>query len=156
MLKKELAEMRANQALAEDKNIQSLTSLDREVGRARGLMATTNAEADMERSAHRETMEALEASENSVRMLVRTIIYIFMNGFRNNLTQLFSVTLCHTSPGFYCLQYRPLKTLWVKEKLLVTSNFFLTHSVFCRFRELSAIFVKFEIVVCKVFQFGRV
>lgn len=65
MLKKELAEMRANQALSEDKHIQSITSLDREVGRARGLMSTTNAEADMERSAHRETMEALDASENS-------------------------------------------------------------------------------------------
>ena len=69
MLKKELAEMRANQALSEDKNIQSITSLDREVGRARGLMSSTNAEADMERSAHRETMEALDASENSVSVL---------------------------------------------------------------------------------------
>lgn len=66
ILKKELAEMRANQALAEDKNIASLTMLDREVGRARGLVSTTNADAEMERSAHRETMEALEASENSV------------------------------------------------------------------------------------------
>lgn len=65
ILKKELAEMRANQALSEDKNIQNLTMLDREVGRARGLVTTTNAEADMERSAHRETMEALEASENT-------------------------------------------------------------------------------------------
>ncbi|WAR14835.1 FHAD1-like protein [Mya arenaria] len=65
MLKKELAEMRVNQALSEDKNIVSLTSLDREVGRARGLVSTTNADAEMERSAHRETMEALEASENS-------------------------------------------------------------------------------------------
>lgn len=66
LLKKELAEMRANQALAEDKNIQSLTMLDREVGRARGLVTETNPDAEMERSAHRETMEALEASENSV------------------------------------------------------------------------------------------
>ena len=66
LLKKELAEMRANQALSEDKHIQSITSLDREVGRARGLMTSTNAEADIERSAHRETMEALDASENSV------------------------------------------------------------------------------------------
>ncbi|KAL4221029.1 Forkhead-associated (FHA) phosphopeptide binding domain 1 [Mactra antiquata] len=65
LLKKELAEMRANQALAEDKNIQSLTMLDREVGRARGLVTATNPDAEMERSAHRETMEALEASENS-------------------------------------------------------------------------------------------
>jgi hypothetical protein len=68
ILKKELAEMRANQALAEDKNIQSLTMLDREVGRARGLVTDSNPDAEMERSAHRETMEALEASENSVRI----------------------------------------------------------------------------------------
>jgi len=66
LLKKELAEMRANQALAEDKNIVSLTMLDREVGRARGLVPANNADAEMERSAHRETMDALEASENSV------------------------------------------------------------------------------------------
>ena len=49
-----------------------------------------------------------------------------------------------------------LKTLWEKEKLLVTSNFSFSHSVFYPFRELSAMFIKSEIVVCKLFQFGRV
>ena len=49
-----------------------------------------------------------------------------------------------------------LKTLWEKEKILVTSNFSFSHSVFYHFGELFAIFVKFKIVVCKVFQFGRV
>ena len=49
-----------------------------------------------------------------------------------------------------------LKTLWEKEKLLVTSNFSFSHSVFYLFKEHSAIFIKFEIVVCKLFQFGRV
>ena len=49
-----------------------------------------------------------------------------------------------------------LKTLWKKEKLLVTTNFSFSHSVFYPFGELSAIFIKFEIVVSKVFQFGRV
>ena len=48
-----------------------------------------------------------------------------------------------------------LKTLWEKEKLLVTSNFSFSHSVFYPFRVLSAIFVKFKIVVCKLLQFGR-
>ena len=43
-----------------------------------------------------------------------------------------------------------------KEKLLVTSNFYFSHSVFYPFGELSAIFIKLEIVVCKLFQFGRV
>ncbi|XP_060586593.1 forkhead-associated domain-containing protein 1-like isoform X3 [Ruditapes philippinarum] len=73
ILKKELAEMRANQALAEDKNIQSLTMLDREVGRARGLVTDSNPDAEMERSAHRETMEALEASENSFLSTLNSI-----------------------------------------------------------------------------------
>ena len=50
----------------------------------------------------------------------------------------------------------PLKTLWEKEKLLVKSNFSFSRSVFYPFGELSAIFLKFEIVVCKLFQFGRV
>ena len=49
-----------------------------------------------------------------------------------------------------------LKTLREKEKLLVTSNFSFTHSVFHQFRELSAIYIKFKIVVCKLFQFGPV
>ena len=49
-----------------------------------------------------------------------------------------------------------LKTLWEKEKLLVTSNFSFSHSVFYLFGELPAIFIKFEIDVCKLFQFERV
>ena len=35
-----------------------------------------------------------------------------------------------------------LKILWETEKLLVTSNFSLSHSVFYPFRKLSAIFIK--------------
>ena len=49
-----------------------------------------------------------------------------------------------------------LKTLWEKDKLLVTSNFSFSHSVFYPFGELSFSFIKFKIVVCKHFQFGRV
>ena len=49
-----------------------------------------------------------------------------------------------------------LKTLWEKEKLLVMSNSSFYHCVFYLFWDLSAVFVKFEIVVCKFFQFGRV
>ena len=44
----------------------------------------------------------------------------------------------------------PLKTLWEKEKLLVMSNFFFSRSVLYPFRELSVLFIKFEIVVCKI------
>ena len=49
-----------------------------------------------------------------------------------------------------------LKTLWEKKKLLETSNFFFSHSVFCPFEELSAIFIKVKIIVCKLSLFGRV
>ena len=66
------------------------------------------------------------------------------------------LTLSQTSPGFYVSAVRLLKTLWEKEKLLVTSNFSLSHSVFYLFEELSAIFNKTEIVVWKLFQFGQV
>ena len=51
---------------------------------------------------------------------------------------------------------RLLKTLWEKEKLLVTSNFSFSNSIFHPFGEYSAIFIKLEIVVCKVFEFCRV
>ena len=51
---------------------------------------------------------------------------------------------------------RLMKTLWEKVKLLVTSNFSFSHSVFYPHGELSAIFIKFEIVVCTFFQLRRV
>ena len=49
-----------------------------------------------------------------------------------------------------------LKTLWENEKLLVMSNFSFSHSVFYPFEELSTIFIKLKIVVCRLFEFGRV
>ena len=49
-----------------------------------------------------------------------------------------------------------LKTQWEKEKLLVTSNFSFSNSVFYPFVQLSTIFIISKIVVCKLFQFGRV
>ena len=48
------------------------------------------------------------------------------------------------------------QTLWEKEKLLVTSNFSFSHGVFYPFIEVSAIIIKFEIVVCKLFKLVRV
>ena len=57
-------------------------------------------------------------------------------------------------PWFLCVcSTSLLKTPREKEKLLVTSNFSFSHSVFYPFSELSAIFIKFKIVVCKLFQF---
>ena len=49
-----------------------------------------------------------------------------------------------------------LKTLWEKEKLLVTSNFFFSHTVFYPFEEHFATLIKSEIVVCKLFEIGGV
>ena len=49
-----------------------------------------------------------------------------------------------------------LKTLWAKERLLITSNFSLCHGVFNPFGELSTIFIEVKIVVCKLFEFVRV
>ena len=46
---------------------------------------------------------------------------------------------------FTCLLCKSFETLWEKEKLLVTSNI----------GESSAIFIKFKINLCKLFQFGR-
>ena len=48
-----------------------------------------------------------------------------------------------------------LKTLREKEKLLVTSNFSFSYSVFYPLGELSTMFIK-QIFVCKFFQHGRV
>ena len=49
-----------------------------------------------------------------------------------------------------------LKTVWENETLLVSSNFCFSHSVFYLFGELSAIYIHIEIVVCKLFHFGRI
>ena len=47
-----------------------------------------------------------------------------------------------------------LKTLWEKEKLLITSNFSFSQC-FSQFGEFFAILIKFEVVLFKVFQFGK-
>ena len=72
-------------------------------------------------------------------------------------THFYLLTLSQTSPGFYVSAVQSLlKTLWEKEKLLLTSNFSFFHSVFYPFGELSASFIEFEIAVCNLCQFGRV
>ena len=56
------------------------------------------------------------------------------------------LTLCQTSTGFYMSSVQVFWKHWEKEKLLVTSNFSFSDSVFYLFGELSAFFIKFEIV----------
>ena len=68
--------------------------------------------------------------------------------------------MCSIWPEFLPLPNKPwflhicrtsfLKTLWVKKKLLVMSNFFFIDCVFDPFEQPSSIFIKFEIVVCKL------
>ena len=65
-------------------------------------------------------------------------------------------TLSQTSRFLCVCTTSLLKTLWEKEKLLLMSNFSFSHSVFYPLGKLSVIFIKFEIVSCQIFQFGRV
>ena len=57
----------------------------------------------------------------------------------------FSLTISQTSPGFYVSVKQVLKTMKEKEKLLVTSNFSFSHSVFYLFGELYAIFINLKL-----------
>ena len=84
-------------------------------------------------------------------------------GLGANLCETFISTLCLPYPipkqaqDFMCLQSKSFEnTVGKKKELLLTSNFFFSHSVFYPFVEISAFFIKFEIVVCKLFQFGLV
>ena len=72
------------------------------------------------------------------------------------MEQLNFLTLSQTTPGFYVSPVQVfLKTLWEKEKLQVTSNFFFSNNVFYQLGELSTIFTKFEMSSANL-QFGRV
>ena len=56
-----------------------------------------------------------------------------------------------------CLQYKSFEnTVGERKKLLIMGNFPFSHNLSYPFGELSAIFIEFEIVVCKHFQFLRV
>ena len=90
------------------------------------------------------------------KMLATSILSFYHNVFKRRLVQ-DNLTLSQNKPWFLRVCSRTLlKTLWEKEKLLITSNFSFSHSVFYLLEELSAIFIKVEIVVSKLLQFGRV
>ena len=66
----------------------------------------------------------------------------------------FTINFFQNKPWFlHVCSTSLLKTPWEKEKFLVMSNFSISHCVFYPFEELSARYVKFETVVCKLFQF---
>ena len=89
-----------------------------------------------------------------VTAIIRHFLKLYNNciGWELNV---FSLTHSHNDTFWHPWETSLLKTLWEKEKLLATSNFSFSPSVFCPFWELSAIFVNFKIVVCKLFQFER-
>ena len=57
---------------------------------------------------------------------------------------------------FTCLQHKSFENTVGKGEIVHNEQFLLFHSVLYPFGELSVIFIKFEIVVCKLFEFGRV
>ena len=57
---------------------------------------------------------------------------------------------------FTCLQYKSFENTVGKGEISRNEQFLLFHSVFYLLEELSAIFIKLEIIVCKLLQFGRV
>ena len=66
------------------------------------------------------------------------------------------LTLSLTSPGFYmCLQNKSFENVVGKGEIAREEQFLLPiPSVLYPFRGLSAIIIKFKIVICKLFQFG--
>ena len=70
--------------------------------------------------------------------------------FQPYQSQILSFNPFPNRPWFLCVCSKGLlKTVWEKEKLLVTNNFSFSHCVFNPSGELPAIFIKFKIVVCK-------
>ena len=70
------------------------------------------------------------------------------------------LTFSQTSPGFFfkCLQYKSFENTEGKGKIARNKQFLLPPPpvFFYPFGELSAIFNKLGIIVCKLFQFGGV
>ncbi|CAH1240697.1 FHAD1 [Branchiostoma lanceolatum] len=71
LLKKELAEMRAKQAMAEDMHFNSTTRLEGEVQGVRGMASVASSDAAVERSARIEMEEAMDMSERTYLELAK-------------------------------------------------------------------------------------
>ena len=56
-------------------------------------------------------------------------------------------------PLFLCVCNMSFKTLKEKEKLLETSDFSFSHSVFYPFVDFLSIFINFKIIMCKLFWY---
>ena len=89
-----------------------------------------------------------KAFENIVRKEENAGNEYFLTMFSSFYTKILSVvhyvTLSHTSPRFFV---SAVQVLWKHS---------FSHIVFYQFGKLSAIFIKFKIVVCKFLEFGSV
>ena len=61
----------------------------------------------------------------------------------------------HLTLTYTCVQNKSSENTVGKGEIDHNSNFSFSCSIFYPFGEVSAIFIKLEIVVCKLFQFGR-
>ena len=91
----------------------------------------------------------IHGQKRSSRVIPGQIVFSIIRGtsVRRFVRKSFArnkLTLSQTSPGFYVSAAVFWKTLREKEKLLETSNFSFSHSVFYLFDKLSAIFIKVE------------
>ena len=84
-----------------------------------------------------------EMAESELKNLQKTLCQMFICIYIDIVT--------YKAIIMFKLSISLLKTLWEKEKLLVTSNFSFSQSVFYPFQEFSAIFVKSKIVACELF-----
>ena len=66
------------------------------------------------------------------------------------------LTFLQTSPCFYVSVVQVFQKHCEKREIAHNEQFLLSHSVSYPFKELIAFFIKLKIVVCKIFQFGRV
>ena len=89
-------------------------------------------------------------NQQNVRLIQR-VFRRHVNSYSNGEIRL--LTLSQTSPGFYVSTVQVfLKTLWEKDKLLSTSNLSFPQC----FLPVWIFSIRFEIVICKLFQMSRV
>ena len=102
-------------------------------------------------------MTKLKAYADNKLKVAKLTIFLFDRAENTGKRRKCCLTLSQTSPGFYVSAVQSFwKQLWEKEELLVTNNFSFTRSVFYPSEALSATFIRFEIVIWKPFQFGKV
>ena len=65
------------------------------------------------------------------------------------------LTLSQTSPDFKCLRYKSFENTVGKGEIARNEQFLLFPQCFLPIEERSAIFIKFEIVICRLFQFWK-